>query len=94
MKTENKDSEKDLNANPESRLNTNKSAAKPGNSSERTPSKKEREKRKNAGDKNLDSELLADEGSGTVSERSTSSAPSDIAGVADLDNGMRRAKKG
>jgi hypothetical protein len=43
--------------------------------------------------KDDDIELLAREVSGTVSSRDTSSDPADIAGVADLDRGMRRARR-
>ena len=97
MKTDNRDSEKDLNANPESRLNTNKPVSRP----ERFPESLEAKDkivnkdhpRKEPKRKDDDIELLAGEVSGTVSSRDTSSDPADIAGVADLDRGMRRAKR-
>lgn len=96
MRTENRDSEKDLNANPDSKLNTNKPVTKPDR--ERFPESHEAEeemerKRREEANKDADIELLASDVSGTVSSRDTSSSPEDIAGVADLDRGMRRAKR-
>lgn len=40
-----------------------------------------------------DLQRLADEIDGTVGSRQTGSSPEDIAGVADLDRGMRRARR-
>ena len=107
MKTDNKNSEKDLNANPDSSLNTNKPLSRP----ERVPAgsqrpdrfpesheangeleKVEHEKLKSE-KKDDDIELLAGEVEGTVSSRDTGSDPEDIAGVSDLDRGMRRARR-
>lgn len=97
MKTDNRDSEKDLNANPESRLNTNKPLSRPEKFPESLEAKDEivnkDHPRKGPKGKDDDIELLADEVSGTVSTRDTGSNPTDIAGVADLDRGMRRAKR-
>jgi hypothetical protein len=90
MKTDNRDSEKDLNANPESKLNTNKPSRKRFPESQQA--RDEIEKREHPV-KDDDIELLADEVKGTVSTRDTSSDPEDIAGVSDLDQGMRRARK-
>ena len=101
MKTENRDSEKDLNANPDSRLNTNKPISKP----ERFPEshqaqdemerveREERRAKERRGKDDSNIELLADEVQGSVSSRETSNSPEDIAGVSDLDRGMRRAKR-
>lgn len=101
MKTENRDSEKDLNANPESRLNTNKPISKP----ERFPEshqaqdeidrveQEERRAKERRGKDDSNIELLAGEVKGSVSSRETSSSPEDIAGVSDLDRGMHRAKR-
>ena len=98
MRTDNRDSEKDLNANPESRLNTNKPISKPDTFPESQQAKDEFEKRahedaKKKAKKDADIELLAGEVQGTVSSRDTSSSPEDIAGVADLDRGLRRSKR-
>lgn len=93
MKIENRNSEKDLNANPESRLNTNKPVTKPERFPESNLAKDEIEKMKDEEKKDSDIELLADDVSGTVSDRNTSSSPDDIAGVSDIDRGMRRAKR-
>ena len=96
MKTDNRNPEKDLNANPESRLNTNKPVAKPDRFPESMQAKDE-VRRPDAGskkeEKDDDIELLAGEVKGTVSDRDTSSSPEDIAGVSDLDGGMRRARR-
>lgn len=94
MKTDNKNSEKDLNANPESRLNTNKPVSKP----ERFPESNEvrgeiRKDEPKQKEKDDDIELLANEVKGTVSERKTGSSPGDTAGVADLDRTMRRSRR-
>ncbi|HEU5147135.1 MAG TPA: hypothetical protein VFT90_10490 [Chryseosolibacter sp.] len=101
MRTDNKDSEKDLNANPESRLNTNRPVSRPADTFpeslqardemekvERTDRMEHRENKKDD-----DIELLAQDVTGTVGARDTSSSPEDIAGVADLDRGMRRASR-
>lgn len=98
MKTDNKDSEKDLNANPESRLNTNKPVSKPDRFPESNETKDEFEKRahedaKKDANKDADIELLASEVKGTVGTRETSTSPEDTAGVSDLDRGMRRARR-
>jgi|SRR5687767_1208404 len=97
MKTDNRDSEKDLNANPESSLNTNKPVSRPTIFPESLEAKDEivnkDHPRKGNEAKDDDIELLAGEVSGTVSSRDTSSDPADIAGVADLDRGMRRARR-
>lgn len=97
MKTDNRNSEKDLNANPDSRLNTNKPASNPDRFPESHLSKDEMEKREREHPSNKkddsDIELLAGEVKGTVSNRDTSSDPEDIAGVSDLDSGMRRARR-
>ncbi|MEX2234661.1 MAG: hypothetical protein WD824_21025 [Cyclobacteriaceae bacterium] len=92
MKTDNKNSEKDLNANPESRLNTNKPVKKPGKFPESQQAKDELEKLEHE-KKDSDIELLADDVKGTVSSRDTSTDPEDIAGISDLDSGMRRARR-
>ena len=44
-------------------------------------------------EKDDDIELLANDVQGTVSSRDTSSSPEDIAGVADIDRGMRRSRR-
>lgn len=95
MRTDNRDSEKDLNANPDSKLNTNKPVTRPDTFPESNQAKDEFEKRahEEEANRNADLELLAGEVSGTVSSRDTSSSPEDIAGIADLDRGMRRAKR-
>ena len=92
MKTNNRDSEKDLNANPESKLNTNRPITKPDRFPESQQAKDEIERQANA-EKDDDIELLAQDVEGTVSERNTGSDPEDIAGVSDLDRGMRRARR-
>jgi hypothetical protein len=92
MKTDNRNSEKDLNGNPESRLNTNKPIAKPDRFPESMQAKDEIKRQANP-KKDDDIELLAGEVKGTVSDRDTSSSPEDIAGVSDLDRGMRRARR-
>lgn len=53
--------------------------------------RKDTEKVKEKDDSNIE-ELAADV-EGTVGTRNTSSDPDDIAGVADLDKGLRRAKR-
>lgn len=101
MKTDNRNSEKDLNANPDSKLNTNKPISKPDRFPESQQARDEMERQKQnemdrkspAGKKDDDIELLADDVSGTVSSRDTGSSPEDIAGVADLDHGMRRSRR-
>lgn len=92
MRTDNKNSEKDLNANPESRLNTNKPLARPGKFPESRQARDEMKKKAHK-KKDDDIELLAADVEGTVGIRKTSSSPDDIAGVADLDRGMRRARR-
>ena len=92
MKTDNRNSERDLNANPESRLNTNKPVSKPHRFPESHQAKDEIKKKKSK-KKDADIELLAGDVKGTVSERDTSSSPGDIAGVSDVDRGMRRARR-
>jgi len=97
MKTDNRDSEKDLNANPESKLNTNKPLRGTDKDSDAFPEShvmQDEELEDSVIDEKDDSDiesLAAD--TGTVSERTTGTSPSDIAGVADLDRGMRRAKR-
>ena len=93
MKRENRDSEKDLNANPESRLNTNKPVSKPERFPESHQAHDEIEKKEKDKKKDSEIELLADEVKGTVSSRDTGSDPDDIAGVSDLDGGLRRARR-
>ena len=106
MRTENNDSEKDLNANPESKLNTNKPISKPGQvpddgrrhedrfpESQQARDEMERLKEEQQKEKDDDIELLADDVQGTVSTRETGSSPEDIAGVADIDRGMRRSRR-
>lgn len=92
MKTDNKDSEKDLNANPESKLNTNRPVTKLDRFPESQQAKDEIERQANE-EKDDDIELLAQDVKGTVSDRDTGSGPEDIAGVSDLDRGMRRARR-
>jgi len=92
MKTDNRDSEKDLNANPESRLNTNRTPRKPERFPE-SPATKEELKRQEKKENDDNIELLAADVKGTVSERDTGSSPEDIAGVSDLDRGMRRSRR-
>ena len=93
MRTENRDSEKDLNANPDSRLNTNKPVSKPERFPESQQARDEMERQHPAEKKDDDIEMLAGDVSGTVSERDTGSDPADIAGVADIDRGMRRSRR-
>jgi hypothetical protein len=93
MKTENSDSEKDLNANPDSSLNTNKPLKKPNRFPESRPAKGAVSDADEAGEKDSDIELLAEDVAGSVGARETGSSPSDIAGVSDIDTGMRRAKR-
>ncbi|HEY9487448.1 MAG TPA: hypothetical protein VIQ51_03910 [Chryseosolibacter sp.] len=95
MKTDNRDSEKDLNANPESSLNTNKPVSKPERFPESPAAREEMKKKSRKAQKKKDDdiELLSQDVEGTVSERDTSSSPDDIAGVSDLDRGMRRARR-
>lgn len=94
MKTDNRNSEKDLNANPDSRLNTNKPVTRPDKNKfpESLQAREQIEKQENQ-EKDDNIELLADDVSPTVGERVTGSNPNDIAGVSDLDRGMRRAKR-
>lgn len=92
MKTDNKNSEKDLNGNPESRLNTNQPVSKQGSFPE-SPMNEEKKNQKKKNKKNSDTGPLLDESPSSVGERATGTSPSDIAGVSDLDTGMRRAKK-
>lgn len=100
MRTDNRDSEKDLNANPESRLNTNKPVSKPDTFPESRQARGEEEKlerkegmeqREEEKDDNI--ELLAQDVKGTVSSRDTGTSPDDIAGVSDIDRGMRRGSR-
>lgn len=96
MKTDNRNSEKDLNANPNSGLNKNKPLSGREHFPESQQARDEIAKRKHPEQrkkKDDDIELLANDVKGTVSDRDTSSDPGDIAGVSDLDNGMRRAKR-
>ena len=94
MRTDNKNSEKDLNANPESSLNTNKPLSKPTfPESLQAKDEIEKEKRLRTKQKDDDIELLAADVKGSVGSRDTSSDPEDIAGVSDLDRGMRRARR-
>jgi hypothetical protein len=92
MKTDNRDSEKDLNANPESSLNTNKPLSRPNTFPESLQAKDDM-KKKMRKKKDDDIELLAGEVKGSVSSRDTSSDPEDIAGVSDLDHGLRRSRR-
>jgi hypothetical protein len=92
MRTDNRDSEKDLNANPDSRLNTNKPISKPERFPESQQARGEMERQADQ-EKDDNIELLAGEVAGTVSNRDTSSDPEDIAGVADIDRGLRRGKR-
>lgn len=105
MRTENKDSEKDLNANPESRLNTNRPVTRPDSPTggdERFPESQEaqaeidkaKQQKKSEGKKDDSNiELLANDVAGTVSDRGTGSNPTDIAGVADIDRGLDRGRR-
>jgi hypothetical protein len=99
MRTDNSDSEKDLNANPESELNTNRPVSKPDDKfpeSRQAKDEAERVRKQEGEDKPADTsdiELLANEVQGTVGSRESSSDPDDIAGVADLDRGMKRGKR-
>ena len=93
MKTDNRNSEKDLNANPDSELNTNRPVSKGDRFPESQQAKDEMKKESPNAKKDDDIELLAGEVKGTVSERDTSSSPADIAGVADIDRGLRRGKR-
>lgn len=92
MKRKNWDPEKDLNANPESKLNTNRPVTKPDRFPESRQAKDEQEKLRH---KKPDSgiEQLSDDVAGAVGERETGSNPSDIAGVSDIDRGMRRSRR-
>lgn len=93
MRTENLDSEKDLNANPESRLNTNRPVAKPDRFPESVQAKDEEEKLRHKKHDSSNIEQLADDVAGSVGERETGSNPEDLAGVSDLDRGMRRSRR-
>ena len=95
MKTDNRNSEKDLNANPDSSLNTNKPLSGRDRFPESQQARDEKEKhdRPAGRRKDDDIELLANDVKGTVSSRDTSSNPEDIAGVSDLDQGMRRSRR-
>ena len=92
MRTDNKDSEKDLNANPDSSLNTNRPATG-SRFPESHQAHDEIKKQRGPEEKDDDIELLAQDVQGTVSSRDTSSDPEDIAGVSDLDQGMRRSRR-
>ena len=101
MRTDNKNSEKDLNANRESRLNTNRPVTRPADTFPESRQahgemeKVERTERIEDDNREKDDniELLAQDVNGTVSARDTSSSPEDIAGVPDLDGGMRRGSR-
>lgn len=93
MKTDNRDSEKDLNANPDSKLNTNKPVSEKDRFPESQQARDEMERQSPEAKKDDDIELLAEDVKGTVSSRDTSSSPADIAGVADIDRGLRRGKR-
>lgn len=86
------DSEKDLNANPESSLNTNRPVSKPDRFPESAQAKDEEEKRRHK-KRDSDIEALADDVAGSVGQRETGGNPEDIAGVSDIDRGMRRARR-
>jgi hypothetical protein len=90
MKTDNANSEKDLNANPESRLNTNKPLTRPARFPESPVNDDMVEREDEEKKDDSDIELLAGDVAGSVGDRVTSTHPSDIAGVSDLDAGMRR----
>lgn len=92
MKTDNKNSEKDLNANPESSLNTNKPLPRPNTFPESLQAKDEMAKKRHK-KKDDDLELLAREVKGSVSDRETGSSPEDIAGVSDIDRGLRQRRR-
>jgi len=102
MKTDNKDSEKDLNANPDSSLNTNRTTGEHDRFPESRQARDEMElqrrreemaarEKKEKDNSNIES--LADDVAGTVGDRTTGSNPRDIAGVSDIDRGMRRGRR-
>lgn len=91
MRTDNKNSEKDLNGNPESSLNTRRPTGERFPESDQA--RDEIRKQKQPHEKDDDIDLLAQDVQGTVSSRDTSSDPEDIAGVSDLDTGMRRSRR-
>jgi hypothetical protein len=103
MKTENKKAGKDMNIDPDNRKgdrpesNLNRDIHK-NSQSERFPEsnmmkdqRKSADKARGKDDSNI--EELASDVEGTVGSRETGSNPDDIAGVADLDNGLRRSKR-
>lgn len=93
MKTENKNSEKDLNGNPESRLNTRKpSAKKPGKFPESNLAKDEIAKSKREKVKDSDNKLPADEEDAAATERNSSSELT-ILPVSVISAGMRMARR-
>src|SRR5690606_13018938 len=92
MKTDNKNSEKDLNANPHSRWNTHEPTGSHSRIPESQQTRQESEKGAHK-KKNEYIELLANDVEGTVSSRDTSTSPDDIAGVSDIDHGMRRSRR-
>ena len=73
-------------------MNTNKPIAKPDRFPESIQAKDEIQKH-DSEKKDDDIELLAGDVKGTVSERDTGSSPNDIAGVSDIDRGMRRSRR-
>lgn len=93
MKTDNKDSEKDLNANPHSRLNTNVPTGAKNRFPESRQAREEADHKENDKEKDDNIELLANDVKGTVSDRDTSSSPTDIAGVSDIDRRMRGGRR-
>ena len=93
MKTDNKNSEKDLNANPDSSLNQHRTADESRRFPESMHAKDQVRRDDRNKEKDDDIELLANEVKGTVSDRNTSSSLEDTAGVSDLDRGMRRGRR-
>jgi hypothetical protein len=99
MKTDNRNSEKDLNGNPDSDLNANRPSSSEDTFPESNfvkdgmPETMDCDEDKNKKKKDSDIELLAEDVAGTVGDRTTGTSPGDLAGVQDLDRGMRRAKR-
>ena len=86
--------DKDISRLSESDLQkSERDLAPPGKKRPFPESQMAKEQRKDAenvkGEKDDDIEALADDVDGTVGSRQSSSSPEDIAGVADLDKGLR-----
>jgi hypothetical protein len=95
MKTNKNNSSMNLNRDSENDKLNRKRPEGPhsGMRPDRYPEGTAGENLENAGTDDSNIEELAADVEGPVAGRTTSSSPEDIAGVADLDNGMRRARK-